>query len=90
MQLFDLSLEDLKKYKPKKTARPDFSDFWKASLEELRQVKADPALEPYDYPVKGVKVYRLTYQSFGHSRIEGWYAVPDQSGPVKAAVKIRQ
>ncbi|MBC5915622.1 acetylxylan esterase, partial [Bacillus pumilus] len=80
MQLFDLPLDDLKKYKPKKTARPDFSDFWKASLEELNQVEAELALEPYDYPVKGVKVYRLTYQSFGHSRIEGWYAVPDQAG----------
>ncbi|MBR3379818.1 MAG: acetylxylan esterase, partial [Bacillus sp. (in: Bacteria)] len=52
MQLFDLSLEELKKYKPKKTARPDFSDFWKKSLEELRQVEAEPTLESYDYPVK--------------------------------------
>ncbi|WP_144487226.1 acetylxylan esterase [Bacillus pumilus] len=86
MQLFDLPLDELKKYKPKKTARPDFSNFWKASLEELNQVEAEPALEPYDYPVKGVKVYRLTYQSFGHSQIEGWYAVPDQAGPHPALV----
>ncbi|MXJ41246.1 cephalosporin deacetylase, partial [Escherichia coli] len=54
---------------------------------ELRQVEAKPTLEPYDYPVKGVKVYRLTYQSFGHSKIEGFYAVPDQSGPHPALVR---
>lgn len=88
MQLFDLSLEELQKYKPKKTARPDFSDFWKKSLEELRQVEAEPTLESYDYPVKGVKVYRLTYQSFGHSKIEGFYAVPDQIGPHPALVRF--
>ena len=88
MQLFDLPLEELKGYKPKKTARPDFSAFWKTSLEALHQVEPKKALEPYDYPAKGVKVYRLTYQSFGHSRIEGWYAVPDQTGPHPALVQF--
>lgn len=51
-------------------------------------MKAEPTLESYDYPVKGVKVYRLTYQSFGHSKIEGFYAVPDQTGPHPALVRF--
>ncbi|OLP65679.1 Cephalosporin-C deacetylase [Bacillus pumilus] len=84
--MFDLPLEELKSYKPKKTARPDFSAFWTSSLDALKQVEVAPTLEPFSYPVKGVKVYRLTYQSFEQSRIEGWYAVPDGIGPHPALV----
>ncbi|WP_353853850.1 acetylxylan esterase [Bacillus sp. Bos-x628] len=88
MQLFDLPLEELNVYKPKKTARPDFSSFWRASLAALDKIEAEPTLEPFSYPVKGVKVYRLTYQSFGNSRIEGWYAVPDHGGSHPALVRF--
>ncbi len=87
MQLFDLPLDQLQTYKPEKTAPKDFSEFWKLSLEDLAKVQAEPDLQPVDYPVDGVKVYRLTYKSFGNARITGWYAVPDKEGPHPAIVK---
>ncbi|MEC0586633.1 cephalosporin C deacetylase [Bacillus spizizenii] len=87
MQLFDLPLDQLQTYKPEKTAPNDFSEFWKSSLDELAKVKAAPDLQPVDYPADGVKVYRLTYKSFGNARITGWYAVPDKEGPHPAIVK---
>lgn len=87
MQLFDLPLDQLQTYKPEKTAPKDFSEFWKLSLEELAKVQAEPDLQPVDYPADGVKVYRLTYKSFGNARITGWYAVPDKEGPHPAIVK---
>ncbi|MGE6631972.1 acetylxylan esterase [Bacillus sp. NPDC077027] len=88
MPLFDLPLEQLKTYKPEKTARRDFSEFWRKSLEALAEVEAEPILDPFPYPAKGVNVYRLTYKSYGDSRIEGWYAVPDQEGPHPALVRF--
>ncbi|QXG61944.1 cephalosporin C deacetylase [Bacillus spizizenii] len=87
MQLFDLPLDQLQTYKPEKTTPNDFSEFWKSSLDELAKVQAAPDLQPVEYPADGVKVYRLTYKSFGNARIAGWYAVPDKEGPHPAIVK---
>ncbi len=87
MQLYDLPLDQLQTYKPNKTAPHDFSDFWASSLHELAKEEAKPELTAESYPADGVKVFRLTYRSFGKAEIEGWYAVPDRQGPHPAIVK---
>ncbi|MFN2746553.1 MULTISPECIES: acetylxylan esterase [Bacillus] len=86
-QPYDLPLEQLYTYKPERTALEDFKDFWKDALAELGSEKAEPQLEPHDYPADGVKVYWLTYRSIGGARIKGWYAVPDSKGPHPAIIK---
>ncbi len=86
-QPYDMPLEQLYQYKPERTAKADFKEFWKDSLDELANEKAEPELEPYEYPADGVKVYWLTYKSTGGARIKGWYAVPDRQGPHPAIVK---
>lgn len=80
LQPYDMSLEDLKKYKPELTRQPDFKDFWKSSLEELAKVKLNFSLQPYDYPVKGARVYRAVFSGFNDAEIEGWFAIPDATG----------
>ncbi|MFB8733102.1 acetylxylan esterase [Bacillus sp. SL00103] len=54
--MFDLPLDELKSINRRKQHVLISQTFWKASIEELNQVEAEPALEPYDYPVKGAGV----------------------------------
>ncbi|MGN9863588.1 acetylxylan esterase [Bacillus swezeyi] len=86
-QPYDLPLEQLYTYKPERTALGDLKDFWNEALAELSLEKAEPHLEPHDYPADGVKVFWLTYRSIGGARIKGWYAVPDRKGPHPAIIK---
>lgn len=77
---YDMPLEALKEYKPKLTKEPDFEEFWDKSLKKLAEVPLKFELSPYDYPVKGVKVYRVSYLGFENANIEGWLAIPEGEG----------
>ena len=79
-QQYDMPLEALKEYKPKLTKESDFDEFWSNSLHQLGEVPVKYELTPYDYPVKGVKVYRVSYPGFENANIEGWLAIPDGEG----------
>ena len=80
LQPYDLPLEKLQQYKPDFTKQPDFDTFWADTLNELSQVKLQYTLTPYDYPVKGIKVYIVSFIGFNNANIEGIYAVPEGDG----------
>ncbi len=80
VQPYDLSLEELRRYKPELTRQPDFEEFWEATKKELADIPVEYELKPYDYPVKGVKVSRLSFSGFMGARIDAWLAVPDTPG----------
>ena len=80
VQPYDMSLEELKKYKPELTKQPDFEEFWDLTLGELAGVDTIYRLQLYDYPVKGVKVYRITFSGYLNADIDGWFVVPDAFG----------
>ncbi len=80
LQPYDLSLEELRKYKPALTRQPDFFEFWESTKRELAKVPLEYELQPYDYPAKGVKVSRITFAGFNGAKIDGWFAVPDGPG----------
>jgi len=81
LQPYDLPLEQLKTYKPELTKQPDFDEFWSNSLEELAKIPVQYTLTPYDYPVKGVKVFTINFLSFNNANIQGYFAIPDKEGP---------
>jgi cephalosporin-C deacetylase len=80
LQPYDMSLEELKKYKPELTRQPDFKEFWETALDELAKVGLKYELQPYEYPAKGVKVCRVTFSGFLKADIDGWFAVPEATG----------
>lgn len=80
-QPYDISLEELKKYKPCLTKQPDFEDFWNNSKKKLSSVPIEYKLTEYDYPVHGIKVYRISYLGFESANIDGWFAVPNKDRP---------
>lgn len=79
-QPYDMPLEELRKYKPALTRQPDFDEFWKKSLDSLASVPLEYKLVPYDYPVRGVKVYSISFKSFEGASMDGWFALPEGSG----------
>ena len=79
-QPYDLSLEELKVYKPALTREPDFEEFWDMTKKELAKTPVKYELQPYDYPSRGVKVFRLSYPGFMDANIDGWFAIPDGPG----------
>lgn len=80
-QPYDLPLHELETYKPASTRQPDFDAFWSRTLEMLAETPVSYELTPYDYPVTGVKVYKIAYAGFRGARIEGWLALPAGEGP---------
>ncbi|WNQ12142.1 acetylxylan esterase [Paenibacillus aurantius] len=80
-QPYDLSLDQLRTYKPGLTRQHDFDDFWEGTLDELSTVPMTYDLVPYSYPVKGVMVYRITFSGFLNAPIDGWLALPAGEGP---------
>lgn len=79
-QLYDMPLEELKKYKPALTKQKDFDEFWEKSLKELAEIPLKYQLIPYDFPARRVKVFRVEYLGFKGANIEGWLAVPEGEG----------
>jgi len=85
-QPYDWPLEKLEAYKPELTRQFDFDSFWDITRNELSETKIEFKLEPYDYPVKGVKVYNILFKSFKNADIEGWLVIPDGTGPYPGLV----
>jgi len=79
-QLYDMPLEQLKNYKPPLTKQSDFDEFWERSLKQLADVPVSYRLTPYEYPVRGVKVYQVSFPGFKNANIDGWFAIPEGSG----------
>ena len=61
---------------PPLTRRPDFSEFWRLTLEKTRQVPLQPYRQVVDYPNRSVTVYDIHYCGFDETPIHGWLILP--------------
>ncbi len=84
MPIFDYPIGKLREYRPPLTRQPDFGEFWTRTLAEASRIPLEPELQPSDYPVNGLRVFRATYSGWAGARIAGWYLVPDGPGPYPA------
>lgn len=76
MPFFDMSLDELRNYKPVLTAQDDFDVFWQATLDETRQHPLNARFEPVDYGLATVESYDVTYAGYGGQPIKGWFSLP--------------
>lgn len=76
MNLFDLPLEQLWRYKPEQTKKSDFDDFWEKRIRENSNYPLDLSVNERSYPVPGIKVYDVHFNGFRNSRIHGIYISP--------------
>ncbi len=76
MPLFDLPLEDLRRYKPALTAPEDFDAFWSATLAEARGFALEARFTPFDAGLKTLEVFDVTFNGYGGQPIKGWFLLP--------------
>ena len=68
----------------------DFDAFWKKKLEELASVPANPVLEEVaDSGVPGVQLWKITLDGFRGSKIHGYLARPQSTGPLPAQLQVQ-
>ena len=78
MALFDLSLDELRRYDPRPPAPPDLEEFWARTLTQARAVGAgsEPVFAPVRTRLKLVEAYDVTFPGFGADPVRGWLHVP--------------
>jgi cephalosporin-C deacetylase len=74
--LFDLPLEELKKYLPERIEPKDFDLFWKETLDDAGKYPLNAKFEPVNYGMELVDTYDVTYNGYGGQPIKGWFIIP--------------
>jgi len=78
MAFFDLSLEELLKYKPQREEPSDFDTFWRKTLEETKNYSLNPVFEKIDFGLEFVETYDVTFSGYKGQRIKGWLIAPKE------------
>ncbi len=73
---YDLPLEELRKYKPKRTDKPDFDAFWARTLAAARSHPLDARFVPYEAGLPLLSVFDVTFAGFDGQPIKGWLLEP--------------
>lgn len=86
MPLIDLPLADLQAYRPPLTRPADFDQFWQRTLREAATQPLNVVFTPLDYPARGLRIERVTYDGWRGARIAGLLLAPEGPGPYPALV----
>ncbi len=73
---FDLSLDELRVYRPERSEPADFDAFWSATLAEVHQHQLNARFEPVDMGLVTVETYDVTFNGYGGQPVKGWYLRP--------------
>jgi len=76
--LFDMPLEQLKRYLPLREEPSDFDPFWQQTLAEARSFPLNAVFEPVDYGLRTVEAFDVTFNGYGGQPIKGWLLLPRQ------------
>jgi cephalosporin-C deacetylase len=76
MPLFDMPLEELKRYAPQSSAEPDFDAFWERSLAEARSFPLSAEYLPIDAGLASVEAFDASFSGYAGQRIKAWLLLP--------------
>ena len=89
MPIFDLSLEELRHYRPLRQEPADFDAFWQKTLAEARQWELNPRFEPADFGLRTVEAFDTVFCGYGGQPIKGWLLLPkNQPRPLPAVIEF--
>lgn len=71
--LYDMPLDELKRYLPDRDEPADFDSFWADTLADARSHPLQAAFEPYDAGLSTLDVFDVTFAGFGGQPIKGWF-----------------
>jgi cephalosporin-C deacetylase len=88
MTVFDLSLDELRAYRPPRDEPADFDAFWAETLAESRAKAGPPRFDLVRGPLRTVSVWDVTFSGFGGQPIRGWFLAPvTASSPLPTVVQ---
>ena len=88
MARFDLTLEELRAYRPPREEPSDFDEFWAATLESSRAASSPPVFEDVDSRMRTLRAADVTFSGYAGQPIRGWLVWPaDANGPLPAVVE---
>ncbi len=88
MVFFDLSLDELRVYRPPREEPEDFDAFWQKTLQEARQHPLAAHFAPVDFGLRLVDTYDVTFAGYGGQPVKGWFMVPrGATGPLPCVVE---
>jgi cephalosporin-C deacetylase len=75
---FDMPLEQLQTYLPRRNEPADFDAFWRRTLEEARSFDLDSQFTPVETGLMLLDIFDVTYRGFGGQPIKAWFVLPRQ------------
>ena len=87
MPLFDLPLDRLREYLPRRDEPTDFDTFWQRTFAEAATVDLDPRFRRVDGPLRHVVVEDVRFTGWGGDPVNGWLILPPGDDPVGCVVK---
>ncbi len=76
MPCFDLPERELKAYLPERNEPADFDAFWADTLAQARSFPLDARFEPFDYGLRAIETFDVTFNGYGGQPIKGWLNLP--------------
>jgi len=88
MPVFEMSLEELRRYQGRNPRASDFDEYWDRAISEMKAVKADVELVPYtEMETPFAECFELYFTGVGGARVYAKYLRPkNASGPHPAVV----
>lgn len=88
MAYFDLELEELQVYKPRRDEPVDFDAFWKTTLAETRAHPLDARFVPADFGLRAIETFDVTFNGYAGQPIKGWLLLPrERKGTLPCVVE---
>jgi cephalosporin-C deacetylase len=69
---FDLSLDELRRYRPDLAVPEDLGQFWKQTLAAAREFDLAPRFDRVDTGLVAVESYDVTFAGYGGAPVKGW------------------
>jgi cephalosporin-C deacetylase len=86
--LFDLSLDELRRYAPEREEPADFDRFWRDTLDEVGSYPLEAKFAPHAAGLRLVEVFDVSYRGFGGHIIKSWLLIPSGvQGPLPCVVE---
>ena len=84
--LRDLSLPELREYRPEVEEPGDFDEFWSAELAAAAGHVAEPVFTPADTPARHADVFDVTFPGYGGDPVKAWFLLPHAAPPDSALI----
>jgi cephalosporin-C deacetylase len=83
MNAIEKRIEELNSYLPPLNASPDLDLFWESTLKQYNNKPLHAVKNNIDSPLVYADVYKVTFEGYDDTPINGWYLLPKFAGNAK-------